>query len=682
MTKTLRPVISWLLFFLFLFPVSAQTVSIEVDIEDDFLKVPLQGVKVSILTTDSVLVTDSVHCVSFKMRDGRLFKEIYIVPVKAEKCDYLLRAVREGYDEVWQPVTVPSPQTKSVEVPTIKMRKMQSVVLDEVVVKATKIKMYCKGDTLIYDADAFKLPDGSMLDALIKQLPGVTMNDGGEIFVNGRKIDELMLGSRSFMQGNKKVLMENLPYYTVKNIKVYDKQTDKSEVLGYDVEPRRYVMDVNLKDEYSRGCIANMEAAGGTENRWLGRGFALGFTRLWRYALMGNLNNVNEERHIGEQGHWSPATQPQSVVTARSVAADLDYQSADKKVADHFNADYISTGTNVETRQRYEQFLDGSKPVSLSGSNDNSKRKHLKLLNTLTLKKKNFFEWRTHFDYEKRNAGGNSYFNQWDDDWQVASMRTDDMSEGRTWSVEQELGGTFNINKEAQRFLTYNLYFRHSDDQSWLSKRYDTWQAAAQENDVRHNANDIYNRATNLLLSANYTATDLFGKVNMIVGEKFQYSNTLAYDYLYHPDTLLLASQLDMLTAITDPSNSYNSRLNSWQNNVQISFVKTGSYQISPDSPIKIVYERWRVGVDVPVLHRSLDYKRGIIDTLLCNTWTAVSPNASFRFVSHDGKRDFRLNAKYRQSPVDLLNRIGFRDDSRPLVVQEGNPNLKGAAVT
>ena len=64
------------------------------------------------------------------------------------------------------------------------------MALNEVVVKATKVKMYYKGDTLVYDADAFKLPDGSMLDALIRQLPGVTMNDGGEIFVNGRRVDD------------------------------------------------------------------------------------------------------------------------------------------------------------------------------------------------------------------------------------------------------------------------------------------------------------------------------------------------------------------------------------------------------------------------------------------------------------------------------------------------------------
>lgn len=66
------------------------------------------------------------------------------------------------------------------------MRKDMSVDLDEVVVKATRLKFYYKGDTLVYNADAFKLPDGSMLDALIRQLPGVTMTDNGVIYVNGK----------------------------------------------------------------------------------------------------------------------------------------------------------------------------------------------------------------------------------------------------------------------------------------------------------------------------------------------------------------------------------------------------------------------------------------------------------------------------------------------------------------
>ena len=72
-------------------------------------------------------------------------------------------------------------------------RKIRQVNLQEVTVTATKVKMYYRGDTIVYDATAFKLPDGSMLDDLIHQMPGVTIDEYGQIFVNGRKIDELQL---------------------------------------------------------------------------------------------------------------------------------------------------------------------------------------------------------------------------------------------------------------------------------------------------------------------------------------------------------------------------------------------------------------------------------------------------------------------------------------------------------
>ena len=62
--------------------------------------------------------------------------------------------------------------------------------------------MVWKGDTLVYNADAFNVPEGSMLDGLIKQLPGVELTDEGEIFVNGKKIDNLTLKSSYGEQGN------------------------------------------------------------------------------------------------------------------------------------------------------------------------------------------------------------------------------------------------------------------------------------------------------------------------------------------------------------------------------------------------------------------------------------------------------------------------------------------------
>lgn len=237
-----------------------------------------------------------------------------------------MHATLEGYEDAWMPLNIDGGNEGAWMLDeALELRKIKENKLSTAVVTATRVKMYYKGDTLVYNADAFKLPDGSMLDELIRQMPGVTMNEEGEIFVNGRKVDELLLGSRSFMNGNKKVLLQNLPYFTVKDIKIYDKRSDLSEAFGRDVDARKYVMDVNLKKEYSRGYIANMEAAGGTSHRWLGRGFLLGFTDRWRYSIMGNMNNVNETRHVGGDGHWTPATMPRSLLTTRSVATNLNY---------------------------------------------------------------------------------------------------------------------------------------------------------------------------------------------------------------------------------------------------------------------------------------------------------------------------------------------------------------------
>lgn len=669
--------------FLFCIVSHAQTVKIEVDIEDEYLKMPLSGVKLSVLTPDSAVVVDSASCISIRSTSGKSLKEIYTASVKAGR-HYLLRATRAGYGDVWRRFSVPPTQKGELSLSTLTMRKEWKKEMDEVVVKATKVKMYYKGDTIVYDADAFKLPDGSMLQSLIDQLPGVTMNQSGEIFVNGRKVDELMLGSRTFMHGNKKVLMENLPYYTVKNIKVYDKQTDKSVALGYDVEPRKFVMDVNLKPEYSQGYIANVEAAGGTNDRWLGRGFLLGFTDLWRYSVMANLNNVNESRHIGERGFWSPATMPRSLTTTRSVALDLDYQSKDKVRKNNFVADYTSTSDDREMRRRQEQFLEGSHPLSQTESTSHSGNWKVKLSNEFVATKPSYLRISTNFDYEKRHANGHSLFNQWDDlqsDTLTASMFTDNLSEGHTLHFNQGVMGAFNTNKEKKRNLNYHLSYWYTDEKSWLSDRYNTWQANTQTKDVRYNASDRANRTSIVYGTLTYSVPELIGKMGMSVGASVNYGDVRKHDYLYHPDTLLLASQLDMLNAITDPANSYDSHDYVVRVEPNITFSKRKYYQVG-NNPIKIDYNQWYFGITVPVVHKSLDYHRGILDTLVTQNTPLPSPFVNCRMMSPDGKHSFSVDLRYNLKDVDLYDLINYRDDSQPLVVKLGNPDLKKKANT
>ena len=645
-------------------------VTITGDVKDGFLKTPLTDAKVTICRADSS-VLDTAKMTIYKRSDQPLYA-VFSSKVKTDANAVLVHAWLQGYDDVWQRVNITG-QTE-VEVPTIEMRKMREMDLGEVVVKATRVKMFYRGDTLVYDATAFKLPDGSMLDALIRQMPGVTMNDGGEIFVNGRKVDELMLGSRSFFKGNRKVLLENLPYYTVQNIKVYDKQSDMSKALGYDVDAKSFVMDVNLKQEYQRGYIANAEAAAGTNDRWLARAFALGFSDHYRFTLLGNVNNVNETRHIGQSGNWTPATMPKNMLTTRSVAGEIDYHAKEDKVKNNLTASYTSTTDVSESRSRYEQFLQGLTPTSLTESFSRASNRQWNARNAFTLTKPFYLYAVADFSYSKNHGAFSSMFDQWNDTL-TASQRNRGFNEGKAWSGSMEAQGAFNVGKN-QQHINFYVRAQHSENESESAMRYSTRQYVNPQQSIQHNVDDISNRTTWGAASLNYNMK-LFKGVEMQVGESVNLVRIDAHDYLYHPDTLLLASQIDALTAITDFNNSYDSRTNAVENTVGLSFSGKGKYKMNPNAPFTIDYQRWNVGISVPIRHESLDYQRGRLDTLARQNTMFVNTSASFRHASEDGKQDFRIHASHKRSAANLSDRITYRDDSQPLVVKLGNPDLK-----
>ncbi|MBR3454311.1 MAG: hypothetical protein IKH26_03200 [Bacteroidaceae bacterium] len=653
-------------------PQTEREIEISGKVEDGFLKMPLIHAKVSICRADSSVLVDSAAMTSIYTGNMRLTYALYHSKVTTDSKTLLIHATLKGYEGVWKSVNV-GKQTE-IDVPTLEMRKVREVELGEVLVKATRVKMFYRGDTIVYDATAFKLPEGSMLDDLIRQMPGVTMNEAGEIFVNGRKVDELLLGSRSFMRGNKRVLMENLPYYTVKDIKVYEKQSDKSVALGYDVDPKKYVMDVNLKQEYQRGYIANAEGAIGTMDWWMARAFALGFTDRLRFTLLGNLNNVNESRHIGESGNWTPATMPKNKLTTRSVAGEIDYHSKEEKVKNNLTASYTSTTDVSESRSRYEQFQQGLTPTSLTKSFSRASNRQWNAHDEFTLTKPFYLYAVADFSYSKNHGAFSSMFDQWNDTL-TASQRNRGFNEGKAWSGSMEAQGAFNVGKN-QKHVDFYVRAQHSENESESAMRYTTRQYVNPQQTIQHNVNDISNRTTWGVASLNY-GMQIFKGVDMGVGESLYLTRIDARDYLYHPDSLLLASQIDALTAITDINNSYDSRTKVAENTVGISFSGKGKYKMAPNSPFTISYQRWNVGISIPIRHESLDYQRGRLDTLARQNTLFVNTSASFRHASEDGKQDFRVHASHKRSAANLSDRITYRDDSQPLVVKLGNPDLK-----
>lgn len=644
-----------------------QTITLVGQVQDVFLKRPLVA-KISVYETDSTTcVLDSVRVERIEDVNGDIMIAPYYASVKAIKHDYLIRAELQGYNVEWQKVSVTNTEEKEVRVPLIKMRRARHVTLDEVVVTATKVKMFYRGDTLIYDATAFNIPDGSMLDDLIRQMPGVTMNDGGEIFVNGKKVDELLLNSRSFFGGNKQILFENLPYYTVKHIKVYDKKDKRDELLGRDDGPKQYVMDVNLKQEYQRGYIANVEGAAGTHSRWLGRMFGLGFTDLYRFTLLGNVNNVNETQHIGKSGSWTPDRTPRSLITTRSIRSEIDYQSRDQMIEETFRTEFVSTSDNQEMRQSREQFLSGSNPLSITERTGKSSNWKLALENNFTMYVPFYLMINTDFNYGKRDGWSNSIFQQFGDTL-TASMRTVGMSEGTSWNGMMQVIGDI-------KGITYVAKVEHSSDKLESASHYDTRNYTIPSSEQRYNVGDYDKRVTVGEISLDHIGK-LTDRMQFRIKNKTGLSRTTSHDYLYHLDTLLLASQLDALVAITDVNNSYDSKLHSLTNTTEISIYTRN--ELKPD---KKSSTNWQFGLQVPFTRHSLDYHRGSIDTLATNTTLFVTPWLSYSRKTAKN-HELHLNIGHTETTANIYDMINYRDDSNPLIVKLGTPRLKGHANT
>ena len=217
----------------------------------------------------------------------------FMLPVK-EKGKYLIRTSCVGFKTQYTPFEVKYKREGDVDVGRIEMKR-ESMMLGEVTVTGTKIKMVMRGDTVVYNADAFNLAEGSMLDALIRQLPGAELNKDGEIKVNGKKIDNLLVDGRDFFEGDPKAALENLPAYTVNKIKVFDREGKLTEMAGRDMNDKSYVMDVKLKKQYAISTNGNVEVGAGTEDRY---GLRLMVSRragMHQLSLNANLNNLNDQ---------------------------------------------------------------------------------------------------------------------------------------------------------------------------------------------------------------------------------------------------------------------------------------------------------------------------------------------------------------------------------------------------
>ena len=323
----------------------------------------LVGCNVSLLSVKD----SSVICDTQTMKTSFYNRYSYKLPVQNDST-YLLRFSMVGYKTVYKTVRVKIAQSMNQMVVENVRLEEESKALPEVVVKATKIKMVMKGDTIVYNADAFALAEGSMLDALVSQLPGCKLVKG-VIYVNGQRVTSLLVNGRNFFSGDAKLALSHLPAYVVDKVKVYKHDGEASRLMGEDMGDKSLVVDVGLKKKYSVGAVEELKAGIGTHDRYVADLNSMLFGKKADVMVNGGTNNIGdlESSQLSENGA--------GVVDKKTMAVAGRFSFKGKTFDDNIRGDYtVGTDRGHQlSRTATENYLQGGNMFTASDNDSHDK---------------------------------------------------------------------------------------------------------------------------------------------------------------------------------------------------------------------------------------------------------------------------------------------------------------------
>lgn len=204
---------------------------------------------------------------------------------------YIVKMTNIGYKNVYKNITIA--EGKNVELGKINMAT-DAVMLKEVVAKGVAAKVVVKEDTFIYNASAYRTPEGSVVEELVKKIPGAQVDSEGNVTINGKTVKKVKVDGKEFLSGDTKTALKNLPTSIVDKVKAYDEKSDLARVSGIDDGEEETVLDFGIKKGMNRGYFGNVNLGYGTHKRYQEN--AMGMYTKDSFRMMGfvNANNTND----------------------------------------------------------------------------------------------------------------------------------------------------------------------------------------------------------------------------------------------------------------------------------------------------------------------------------------------------------------------------------------------------
>lgn len=601
---------------------------------------------------------------------------------------YILKVSNMGYTERMHDVTVSAGRNTDAG----KIMLEQSVtLLGEAVVTANVPKMVVKEDTFVYNASAYRVAEGSVIEELVKKLPGAKIEEDGSITINGKQVTRLLLDGREFMGGDVQTGLKNLPADIVDKIKSYDEKSDLAKLTGIDDGNEVTVLDFGVKKEMKKGFNVNTNVGYGSHDRYRGRFMGARFYGDLRYTLIGNMNNMSN----GGKTH------------TKMTGLNISYEKRDKLKIDggvrwnHSNSDNWSKSSRESFVNKTGAF---SNSVNQNYSRSDGWNANMRLeWKPDTMTNINF---RPSFNYSVNDGRGFSSSASYKEDpfiytddplgddgigvmedngLMVNRRRNKSLSNGSNWSAGASLQFFRKLNGKGRNIaLNGSVNYGKGDSKSMSASNVHLYQVQdIYGNDSTYQTNR-YNVAPsdnlNYSLRATYTEP-LLKNVFLQMSYEYRYSHSVSDRRTYNFERIAEEAWNDVMNGYRDWDSMlglFDQPLEYYLDDELSRYAEHNNYNHNINVQLRVVDEKYNLNAGIVVRpqrsHLVQDYWGQLVDTV--RTVTNISPTLNFRY-RFSKYSDLRLTYRGSTSQPSITSMLDITDDSNPLYISKGNPGLK-----
>lgn len=317
----------------------------------------------------------------FELKDSTLAAGVtskengrFVLP-KVKPGKYELKVSYLGYQTVSMPLTL-SGSRKWVDLGQVDMHS-DAVMLKEAVIVAEVPPVTIKEDTMEYAASAYRVAEGAMLEDLVKKIPGIEVDESGNIKLNGKDIKKIMVDGKEFFSDDPKMAMKNLPAEMVDKVRAYDRQSDMARITGIDDGEEEPVLDLSVKPHMKKGWLGNFVGGYGSDNRYEVDAMVSSFKDDSSISVIAASNNTNN-RGFSEFGNGGYEYDDlfddagSGITTSHSLG--VNFSKDTRKLSVHGNVQYGYSDNDARSWTDSETFLGDNSSFGTSQVWKNRKR--------------------------------------------------------------------------------------------------------------------------------------------------------------------------------------------------------------------------------------------------------------------------------------------------------------------